>query len=158
MIKKNIKIANSSDIKFLFNLYNKGISGGFFKKKKEISYDQHKSWFSEALNSNNLKNYILFYKSNKIGYIRFQLINKRSVTVSIIIMKKYRKLGLGSYYLGRAFKKAKKLNIKKIYAEVLQDNNRSRLFFENNNFKRIKYPKEFQFLFNKKNCIYLKNI
>ena len=158
MIKKNIKIANSSDIKFLFNLYNKGISGGFFKKKKEISYDQHKSWFSKALNSNNLKNYILFYKSNKIGYIRFQLINKRSVTVSIIIMKKYRKLGLGSYYLGRAFKKAKKLNIKKIYAEVLQDNNRSRLFFENNNFKRIKYPKEFQFLFNKKNCIYLKNI
>ena len=93
MIKKNIKIANSSDIKFLFNLYNKGISGGFFKRKKEISYDQHKSWFSKALNSNNLKNYILFYKSNKIGYIRFQLINKRSVTVSIIIMKKYRKLG-----------------------------------------------------------------
>lgn len=158
MIKKNIKIADSSDIKFLFNLYNQGILGGYFKKKKEISYDHHKSWFSEALKSNNLKNYILLYKSNKIGYIRLQLIGRRSVTISIIIKKKYRKLGLGSYYLDRSLKKAKKLNIKKIYAEVLKNNNHSKLFFEKNNFKKINFSKKFQFLFNKNNYIYLKNI
>ena len=158
MKNKSIKIATTSDIKFLFFLYNQGVSDGNFKRKKKIKYSDHKSWFVKSLKLNNIKTFILYYEKFKIGYIRTSFFKKKSAIISIIIETKYRKFGLGSYYLNKTIKTIKKFNINKAYAEVLKNNLSSNIFFTKNNFKKINYKKEFKYFFNKKNCIYFKKI
>ena len=123
------------------------------KKEKYILKFIHKAYKQTSLTENPNNSLISYLKINVEDYEDFHkyFYNKYYEDVIHKLVKDYNlkyKLKIN----------IKKLNIKKIYAEVLKDNNRSRLFFENNNFKKINYPKEFQFLFNKKNCIYLKSI
>ena len=158
MKKKYIRIAKTSDIKFLFFSYNQGISEGKFKRKKKIKYSDHKTWFFKNLKLNNNKTYILQYNDIKIGYIRLNFFKKTYASISILIKKKYRKLGFASYYLNNVIKIIKKMNITQIYAEILKNNFSSKLFFNSNGFKKIKYKHDFKYFFNKINCIYLKKI
>lgn len=158
MKNKSIKIAKISDIKFLFFLYNKGVSDGNFKRKKKVKYSDHKSWFSQSLKLNNIKTFILHYNKLKVGYVRVNFFKKKSVYISIILKKKFRKFGFGSYYLNKVIKIIKKFNVNQAYAEVLKNNFSSKLFFTNNGFRKIKYRNEFKFFFNKNNCIYFKKI
>lgn len=158
MRNRTIKLSKTSDTKFLFFLYNQGVTDGNFKRKKKVIYSNHKSWFINSLKLNNLKTYILYYRKLKVGYIRINIFKKNSVSISIIIKKKYRKLGFGSFYLNQVIKSIKKFNITKVYAEVLKNNLSSNFFFTNNYFKKINYKKEFKYFFNKNNCIYFKKI
>jgi len=115
-------------------------------------------WFIESLKLNNIKTYILYFRKLKVGYIRINIFKKNSVFISIIIKKKYRKSGFGSFYLNKVIKTIKKLDITEAYAEILKNNLSSKLFFISNDFKKIILKKKLKYFFNNNNHVYFKKI
>mgnify|MGYP003953667037 CR=1 FL=1 len=159
MKKKSIKIANSKDVRFLFNIYNTRFNEEYSKTKKKIKYTDHKSWFHKELKSKDSKIYILYYDNNKIGSIRINIFKFNTCLVSIYIKRSKRFKRFGSFYLSNVLKKIKdKLNINNVYAEVLKKNKTSKHFFTKNKFRLIKYSKKFSSKFKKNNYIFLKKI
>tara|TARA_Y100001970_G_C14108963_1_gene789748 strand:+ start:786 stop:1271 length:486 start_codon:yes stop_codon:yes gene_type:complete len=160
MIKNlNLRKVKKNDIKFIFNLYNYGVSKGFFLTRKKIDYNDHKKWFLNKYNSKKIYLYVCVSNNVKIGYVRFDLFNPKSSKVSIILKKKFQKKGIATHMLNRGSALSlRKFNLKHLYAEILIKNKKSIEFFQRNGFKLIKYKQKFKKLFNKKNYIYYKNI
>lgn len=129
--KFSLRLANLKDARFIFNLFNENVEKKKFFSKKKVSFSDHKLWFK-----NKLKEKMLFICSYKyrIGYIRFDYLSKKSLSVSIAIKDKFKKKGYAKIILKKTLSK-NKINKKDIYAFVRSNNIPSKKFFLSCGFK-----------------------
>ena len=103
--KLKIRYANIEDLYFTLKLHNQNVLKQKFFSKKKVALSEHKIWFSNKINEKML--FICSLK-DKIGYVRYDYINKKNLSVSIAIKEKYKRRGFGKQML------VKTLNRKKI--------------------------------------------
>jgi len=99
-IKKiKLKKIEFSDLKFMYYLYNEGVKNKVFINKKKITIKNHKEWFLKHYKSKKTIIYISNLNNVKIGYVKFDILNKYSAKISIIFKKNHRKKGYASLAL-----------------------------------------------------------
>ena len=132
--KIKIRLVSSKDVRFLYNIYNENVENGNFFSQKKINYTDHKVWFKKKD-----KKCLIFIclKTVKVGYIRYDKINKNDYKVSIAIKDSIKKRGIGKMLLEKTLKKINS-NKFKVYALVKRSNKVSRKFFLSCNFKMFK--------------------
>lgn len=136
-------------------MYNTGVTGGFFKNKKKVSFASHKIWFKKVISRNKIFIFVCVKGTTRIGYIKYNKISKNISSISIIFKTNFRKNNLSSYFLQKTLQNLKKSTvITKVYAEVLKSNKRSQKFFANNKFVLKRKNKFINSYFDKKNLIY----
>lgn len=74
---------------------------------------------------------------NKIGYVRYDFINKKNLSVSIAIKDKYKRKGFGKQMLIKTLKR-KKISKFNIIAVIKKQNLISKKFFLDSGFKFFK--------------------
>ena len=104
--KLKIRIADIKDLNFTLNLHNYNVLRKKFFSKNKVSLNEHKIWFK-----NKIKEKMLFICSLKyrIGYIRYDYINKNYLSVSIAIKEKYKRKGFGKQMLAKTLNKKKNI-------------------------------------------------
>lgn len=135
--KKNnlkIRLANYNDLIFTLNLHNDNVKKNNFFSKNKVSLKEHTKWFKKKIKDKML--YISSIKS-KIGYIRYDILKKNYLTVSIALKNKYKKKGFGKIMLEKTLRK-KKINKNNILALVKNNNISSKKFFLSNGFINLK--------------------
>lgn len=88
--------ANQEDIDVLFTWINDLDVRSNSYNKELISYETHKNWFNERINSVNFLFLIFSNESFPIGQIRFELLNNTEAVISILIDKNHRGKGYAS--------------------------------------------------------------
>ena len=137
--------AKISDTNFLLNLRNDKDSRENSGNTELIGKQDHDKWFSDQLDKNEHKIFIIKIYKKKLGYIRLQ--KKLKWEVSIAILKKYRNKKIGKKALLNLEKKFKKI---KIFAKVNKLNTKSINFFLSCDYCIIKNLKNF-YIMKKKN-------
>ena len=132
--KLKLRLANNQDLLFVFNLYNKNVLEKKFFSSKQVSLFSHKSWFNSIIKKKML--YICSLQE-RLGYIRFDKINNKNLSISIAIVDKYKRRGFGRNMIIKALNKKKILKYN-IWAKVKKTNNVSKKFFLNSGFKLVK--------------------
>ena len=123
--KLKVRQAKIEDLYFTLMLHNQNvIKKKFFSKKKVIIKD-HKIWFA-----NKIKEKMLFIGSLniKIGYVRYDFFDKKCLSVSIAVIKKYKRKGLGKQMMLKTLSK-KKISKFDIIANIKKQNFESKKFF-----------------------------
>ena len=140
----NLKKLSYLDKKKLFKWRNNKFFISRSISKRAVSWKEHSYWFNSVLNSKNNLLYIIFYQKKAIGHLRFGKISLKFCVVSIYILPRYIKQGLGYQSLlnGRRKVKKKWKNIS-IIANVLKNNTSGISFFKKANFK-INNKKKFR--------------
>ena len=133
-----VRLAEDQDLQFLFNLYNKNILEKKFFSLKKVKFREHKIWFKNQIKEKMI--FICSIQNSKIGYVRFDKINKKNLSVSIAIQKKYQRKGYGKKMLIRVLQK-EKVSKYNVWAYIVSKNIASKKFFSNLNFKLIKKNK-----------------
>ena len=128
-----IRHANITDLNFVLRLHNKNVLINFFSKKK-ASLEEHRLWFAKKIREKNL--FICLLK-NKIGYVRYDYINKKNLSISIAIEEKYKRKGFGKQMLRKTLKR-RKISKFNIIAVILKKNLISQKFFLESGFKFFK--------------------
>lgn len=116
--------AKISDKNFLLNLRNDKNSRENSGNTELISKQDHDKWFSDQLDKNEHKIFIIKIYKKRLGYIRLK--KKLKWEVSIAILKKYRNKKIGKKALLNLEKKFQKI---KIFAKVNKLNTKSINFF-----------------------------
>ena len=75
--------------------------------------------------------------NDKIGYVRYDYINKNSLSVSIAIKEKYKRKGYGKQMLIKTLKR-KKISNYNVIAVIKKQNRISKKFFLDSGFKFLK--------------------
>ena len=132
--KIKIRSANIADLHFTFRLYNQSVSEGNTFSKNKVNLSEHKIWFVNKINEKML--FISLFK-DKIGYVRYDYINKKNLSISIAIKKKYKRKGFGKQMLVKTLKK-KKISKLNIIAIIKKQNLVSKKFFLDSGFKFFK--------------------
>lgn len=132
-----LRLAKFQDLKFVFNLYNKNVLEKKFFSLKKVSLNEHKIWFKKKINE---KMFYVCSLKERIGYIRFDKTNVNNLTISIAIIRRYKKKGYGKHMLIKALKKKRILNYN-VWANVKRNNYTSKKFFLSAGFKLVKNNK-----------------
>lgn len=157
LIKFSIRQLKLTDKRFVFNLYNLGVTLNKFKNKKKIIFKDHSKWFSKIINSKNDIIYIANKNNIRIGYIKFKIFKGNCSTISIMLNPKHQNLGFGSKLLLKSLNKiSKNKNINIFYSEILKKNKISLNFFKRNGFVEVKNKKNIKFSYNKKNYLLIR--
>ena len=130
----NLKHAEIKDIKFTHQLFNQNILEKNFFSRKKVNLKNHEIWFKKRIKQ---KKFYIGWLRKRVGYIRFDEINKKNLSVSIAIDKKYKRKGYGKKMLLKTLnnEEISKFNV---LAKIRQDNLTSRKFFLNSGFKFFK--------------------
>ena len=129
-----IRYANIADLHFTLRLYNQNVLEKKTFSKKKVNLIDHKIWFVNKINEKLL--YICSFK-DKIGYVRYDYINKNTLSVSIAIKEKYKRKGFGKQMLVKTLKK-KNISNFNIIAIIKKQNIISKKFFLDSGFKFFK--------------------
>ena len=132
--KIKLRLINNKDLKFTYQLYNNNVLEKKFFSKKPVTFEEHKNWFKEKLKE---KFFFICLEKKKIGYVRFEKITKKNLSVSIAVDKKYLRKGYGKLMLLKSLNK-KRISKYNIYAFVKKNNSISKKFFLNSGFKFVK--------------------
>ena len=139
VINKNtelkIRYANIEDLHFILKLYNQNVLKGKFFSKKKALLKEHEIWFKDKVNKKML--FISSLLKEKIGYIRFDYIDKKNLSISIAVKENYKRRGLGKQMLTKTLKR-KKISKFNIFALIKKQNLISKKFFLNLGFKFLK--------------------
>ena len=132
----NIKIryANIEDLYFILKLHNQNVLKENFFSKKKVGLKEHKIWFRNKIDEKML--FICSFKE-RIGYVRYDYINEKNLSVSIAIKEKYKRKGFGKQILIRTLKR-KKISKFNIIATIKKQNLVSKKFFLDIGFKFFK--------------------
>lgn len=135
---------NEDHKKGVRKVFNENIE--FFHLTSEpVPYENHSRWWAGAFNKEFI--FIISYQSEICGYIRLtkERTNiKEKHEISIAVLKKYQKSGIGTYIYKIFEKEMKKLGVSEIISYIDMNNEAGQKFFEKNNFKRsyIRYLKK----------------
>ena len=123
--KIKIRLALLKDLKFTLMLHNQNVLNNKFFSKKRVCLKDHEKWFKVKL-----KEKMTFICSSKfrLGYVRYDVLKDKDLSVSIAIKTKYKRKGFGKYMLAKTLNKKKIIN-KNIYAFVKKNNFSSKKFF-----------------------------
>ena len=132
----NIKIryANIEDLYFILKLQNQNVLKENFFSKKKVGLKEHKIWFRNKIDEKML--FICSFKE-RIGYVRYDYINEKNLSVSIAIKEKYKRKGFGKQILIKTLKR-KKISKFNIIATIKKQNLVSKKFFLDIGFKFFK--------------------
>ena len=97
-----LRLAQNKDIKFIFNLYNQNVLERNFFSKKKIVFEDHENWFKKKIKE---KKFFVCLLKGKIGYVRFEKIDNKNLSVSIAVKKQYKRKGYGKSMLIKALNK-----------------------------------------------------
>lgn len=131
--KLKIRLADDQDLKFTFELYNKNVLEKKFYTSKKINFQDHLKWFK---NKRKEKMFFICFLNDKIGYVRFDKINEKNLSVSIAIKKSHQRKGYGKAMLVKVLNK-KKISEFNIWAYVKTQNKASKKFFLDSGFEPI---------------------
>ena len=132
--KIKLRLINNKDLRFTYRLYNNNVLDKKFFSKKPVTFEEHKNWFKEKLKE---KFFFICLEKKKIGYVRFEKIKKKNLSVSIAVDKKYLRKGYGKLMLLKSLNK-KRITKYNIYAFVKKNKSISKKFFLNSGFKFVK--------------------
>lgn len=128
---------NVQDKLFIFNLSNeKNVRENSFMSK-EISFDEHSSWFDSKIKDDSAFYLIFMYKNTDMCFIRFDKKDEVS-TIGINLDKNYRGKGFASIILEQACKIYLKNYKQVIKAYIKTTNVASIKSFEKANFTFVK--------------------
>ena len=95
-----LKVPRNKDIHFLLNLYNQNVLEKKFFSLKKVSFKEHKIWFNNKIKEKMF--YISLIDNKKLGYVRFDKIDEKNLSVSIAIKKEFqRKAWPAQEYFGK---------------------------------------------------------
>tara|TARA_B100000780_G_scaffold240776_1_gene183043 strand:+ start:288 stop:752 length:465 start_codon:yes stop_codon:yes gene_type:complete len=129
-----IRYANIEDLNFTLKLHNQNVLKEKFFSKEKVGLKEHRIWFKRKINEKML--FICSIK-DKIGYVRYDYINKKNLSVSIAIKDKYKRKGFGKQMLIKTLKR-KKIFKFNIIAVIKKQNLISKKFFLDSGFKFFK--------------------
>jgi len=137
-IKIILRKANTTDLKFLFIIYNDAVKKKIFINNKIIDFKSHKKWFNQQAKSRKSLIFIAInrFTMRKVGYIRFNMINFKTWEISIANSHNFQGKGYGTLMLKSAIKKFKLKRKVKLIAIVKKNNKRSQKCFLKNSFKK----------------------
>lgn len=128
----NIRLANESDIKKVYELSNDDLVRANSINKNKILWDDHVKWFGNRIKNTEEPFYIAETdKGDFVAQIRFNK-EEEGVVISVSIDKNFRGKGLGDKIIEEA---SKTLNIYPIIAYVKPDNIPSKKSFIKAGFK-----------------------
>lgn len=93
-----------------------------------VKLKNHNKWLISAINNPNILMYILEYESSPVGMYRLD-INGNSATIDITVDPDYRGRGIGKLIIRKLIATAKHAGVKKLVAEVKEDNGPSKKLF-----------------------------
>lgn len=131
--------------KGILKVFNENINN-FHLTSEPVSYENHYKWWDRNFEKEFI--YVIIHNSEICGYIRLtknRTNTKEKHEISIAILKKYQKLGIGTFAYKLFEKKMKKIGINEIIVNNQIENETGQRFFENLEFKKslIKYIKKF---------------
>lgn len=132
--KLKIRYANIEDQYFVLKLHNQNVLKDNFFSKQKVKLIDHKTWFKKKINEKTL---FIGTLQDKVGYVRYDFINKKNLSVSIAIKDKYKRKGFGKQILIKTLKR-KKLTKFHIIAVIKKKNQISKKFFLDSGFKFFK--------------------
>ena len=134
----DLQPAKPKDLEITFKWATSPAVRAFSFSQEEITYEEHKSWFSQKLKSRETLFLIAWYKNKPVGSVRFDDIKNKPV-ISYLIDPDYHGLGLGSTVLKKGVEVLKRVQPSTACVEgmVLAQNIPSIKIFE-----RLGYEKE----------------
>tara|TARA_B110001452_G_C15118786_1_gene389953 strand:- start:128 stop:613 length:486 start_codon:yes stop_codon:yes gene_type:complete len=132
--KLKLRLVEKKDTKFIFRLYNNNVLEKKFFSSKKVNFKNHEKWLKNKIKE---KMFFICLRQKEIGYVKFEKIDKKNLSVSIAVKKIYKKKGYGKYMLIKALNK-KKISKYNVWAKVKSKNYVSKNFFLNLGFKLIK--------------------
>lgn len=132
--KIKLRLIRREDLKFVYQLYNNNVLEKKFFSNKTVSFKDHKKWFEKQFKQ---KFFFICTKKVKIGYVRFERITRKNLSVSIAVNKKYLRKGYGKIMLSKSLNK-KKISRYNVLALIKKNNLTSKKFFLDSGFKFIK--------------------
>lgn len=147
-----LREATLDDLKTTFRWVNDKIVRTFSYNRNEITEQEHFSWFSEKIASEECVYFILEIAQNAVGSIRFDIEkNGISAKINYLIASEFTGNGYGSFILTEGVKKLKlyKPAIETVYGFVLLNNQFSIKIFKKQGYK-ITFENDNELKFEKK--------
>lgn len=122
-----LRLANSEDIKFLWELRNESAVRQVSLNTKPIPLGEHKEWFSSKMSSDKCFIFIVIEDRRRrpIGQVRLDALSPRAAEISIALVKSERGKGLGLGAIRLALDEAKKRGFKEVTARIKDFNDNS---------------------------------
>lgn len=136
----SVRLATDKDCKDIFDWRNDTLTRSMSHSTKIVDWEKHKKWFASCLDSKDCVLVICEYDiSNKIAVVRFD-INEFRALISINLNPSYRGKSLGKESLIQSIKffSRKYPLIKKLFAEVNEENVASKKTFLGVGFEKFK--------------------
>ena len=147
----SIREADITDCNLTFSWANHPTTRQFSFNKEKIDWEEHLKWFSKKIQSPFCYYLVLEMKSNLVGSIRFDILDKIA-TISYLVAPDYHGLGIGNILFRKGLialeKKFTMNELDTIQGFVFKDNIPSVKTFERYNFKQ--QINQDTFLFTKK--------
>lgn len=111
--------------------------------KSEITFDEHKQWFLQKINSQNCLYFLAYLNSNAVGSIRFDIVENKAI-ISYLIQPNFFGKGLGFKLMKIGLERLKSENkeISRVEGKVMNSNIASIKIFEKLNFSSEEFDKE----------------
>ena len=127
----SIKLINEKDIDLCYEL-----------DSNTISLWSKKQWAQE-FKKEGTKIFGLLIRKLVIGICGFQVVLDEAQINYFVVKKKFRKKGLGSYFMSYVIKKCEQLNLKKLLLEVSQSNITAERFYSRFDFSTVGIRKNY---------------
>ncbi len=127
----SIKLINEKDIDLCYEL-----------DSNTISLWSKKQWAQE-FKKEGTKIFGLLIRKLVIGICVFQVVLDEAQINYFVVKKKFRKKGLGSYFMSYVIKKCEQLNLKKLLLEVSQSNITAERFYSRFDFSTVGIRKNY---------------
>jgi len=131
-----LRKAKEEDIINLYNLLHRNFIKQYSDNSEDEEIEKHKKWYRLLINSFFHELFIIEEDKEIVGQIRYKY-RKSVMTVNIFISDKKRGQGLGKRFLLESLEIIRKEypNLKKVRAEVLEENIVSQNLFKNCGFE-----------------------
>ncbi len=127
----SIKLINEKDVDLCYEL-----------DSNTISLWSKKQWAQE-FKKEGIKIFGLLIRKLVIGICVFQVVLDEAQINYFVVKKKFRKKGLGSYFMSYVIKKCEQLNLKKLLLEVSQSNSTAERFYSRFDFSTVGIRKNY---------------
>ena len=127
----SIKQINKKDIDLCYEL-----------DSNTISLWSKEQWANE-FKKDGTKIFGLLIKKLVIGICVFQVVLDEAQINYFVVNKKFRKKGFGTYFMSYLIKKCEKLNLKKLFLEVSQNNATAERFYSRFDFSTVGIRKNY---------------
>ena len=128
------KVTNK-DSRFILSWRNENQTRLFSRNQNIISQNDHKKWFKNEIKNKKNILIIAYQKNTRVGFIRYNNVEKNCFEISINLNPKYRSKGIGSIFLKESESFLKYNCV--ITACVKNNNNISKKLFQKNNYIKL---------------------